>query len=125
MYREKFRENTNLKGWLYTIMRNTFINNYRKLSKSKTSIDTTENLYYLNTKEEHTFNNPDSNMEYDDIERAISNIREEYMTPFKMYVEGFKYHEIADKLDIPLGTVKARIFKARQELKSELPQYES
>ena len=122
-YRDKFVENTNLKGWLYTIMRNTYINSYRKLSKSKTTLDHTENLFHLNAKEEYTFNLPDSTIEYNDIEKAISNVRDEYMTPFKMYFDGFKYHEIAEKLDIPLGTVKARIFKARQELKSELPQY--
>lgn len=123
-YRDKFVENTNLKGWLYTIMRNTFINGYRKFSKAKTTIDQSDNLYYLNTREEHTFNLPDSSIEYNDIEEAIANVRDEYLAPFKMFVDGYKYHEIAEQLNIPLGTVKARIFKARQEIKSNLPQYD-
>lgn len=123
-YRDKYVSNTNLKGWLYTIMRNTFINNYRKASKAKTTFDNTQNLFYLNKAEEHTFNIPDSTFEYKDIQEAISEVKEEFMIPFKMYFDGYKYQEIADKLEIPIGTVKARIFKARQEIKKRLPQYE-
>jgi RNA polymerase sigma-70 factor (ECF subfamily) len=115
-YKDKFQPNTNLKGWLYTIMKNTFINNYRKTKRSQTIHDDSETSYYLNTEDLHTFSNPESTSRYNDITDKIAGIREEYQRPFMLHVEGFKYNEIAEKLDIPVGTVKNRIFHARQEL---------
>jgi RNA polymerase sigma factor (sigma-70 family) len=123
MYRDKFREDTNLKGWLFTIMRNTFINNYRKNQRSKTSHDTTKELYYLNVEDTHTFNIPDSSYEYKDIWKNVNDLREELLIPFKMHTSGYKYNEIADHLNIPIGTVKNRIFHARKELQKKLTGY--
>lgn len=120
MYKDKFREDTNLKGWLFTIMRNTFINNYRKNQRAKTQHDTTKELYYLNVKDEHTFNSPDSNYEYKDAWKKIENVKEELLIPFKMHTSGYKYNEIADHLNIPIGTVKNRIFHARKEIQKLL-----
>jgi len=119
-YRDKFMENTNLKGWLYTIMRNIFINNYRKKKRSNTVNDTTDNLYHLNVPEKHTFNLPDSTLEYKQLMSSIEQTKNDFLVPFKMYVEGYKYHEISDKLDIPIGTVKTRIFYARKEIQERL-----
>lgn len=122
-YRDKFQQNTNLKGWLYTIMRNTFINNYRKNQRSKTTLDDTKESYYLHVPDTHTFNKPDSTFEYRDIMKCVNEIREDLLKPFKMHTEGYKYHEIAEELNIPIGTVKNRIFHARKEIQKKLVAY--
>ena len=124
-YRDKFKKNTNLKGWLYTIMRNTFINNYRKAQRARTTHDDTKELYYLNVEDTHTFNSPDSTYEYKDIMKCVNGIKEDLQIPFKMHVEGYKYHEIAEHLEIPIGTVKNRIFHARKEIQNKLVAYRS
>jgi RNA polymerase sigma factor (sigma-70 family) len=123
LYRDKFREDTNLKGWLFTIMRNTFINNYRKHQRSRTSNDTTKDLYFLNIEEEHTFNRPQESMEFKEIWRNMNEIKEELLIPFKMHTSGYKYDEIASHLKIPIGTVKNRIFHARKEIQKRLHGY--
>jgi len=122
-YSEKFRDNTNLKGWLFTIMRNTFINNYRRLQRTRTTHDPTKDLYFLNVEEEHTFNRPQESMEFREIWRNVNKIKDELLTPFKMYTSGYKYHEIAEHLGIPIGTVKNRIFNARKEIQRNLQGY--
>lgn len=122
-YRDKFKQNTNLKGWLYTIMRNTFINNYRKAQRSRTTHDDTKELYYLNVEDNHTFTSPDSTYEYKDIMKCVNNIKEDLLIPFKMHMEGYKYHEIAEELEIPIGTVKNRIFHARKDIQKKLVAY--
>ena len=119
-YREKFKPNTNLKGWLYTIMKNTFINNYRKAQRSKTMYDDTESLYYLNVEDRHTFSCPEKTSIYRDTWDNVNDIRQEYLEPFKLHTQGFKYEEIAEKLDIPIGTVKNRIFHARKDIQRNL-----
>lgn len=124
-YRDKFRENTNLKGWLYTIMRNTFINNYRKSQRARTTHDDTKEMYYLNVADNYTFNLPDGSYEYNDIESAVNGIKEDLLVPFRMHTEGYKYHEIAEHLEIPIGTVKNRIFHARKEIQKKLVAYAS
>lgn len=120
MYKDKFRENTNLKGWLYTIMRNTFINNYRKNQRARTSRDTTTELYFLNVEDKHTFSGPETRYEYQDIWKNVEELKDELRTPFKLHTSGYKYHEIADHLGIPIGTVKNRIFHARKEIQKKL-----
>ena len=120
MYKDKFRENTNLKGWLYTIMRNTYINSYRKNQRARTSRDTTTELYFLNVEDKHTFSGPETRYEYQDIWKNVEELKEELRTPFKLHTSGYKYHEIADHLGIPIGTVKNRIFHARKEIQKKL-----
>ncbi len=122
-YREKFRKDTNLKGWLFTIMRNTFINNYRKAKREKTITDSTRELYYLNIADTHTFNRPGKSLEFKELWEAINQVRENIQVPFKMYMTGYKYHEIAKHLNIPVGTVKNRIFQARKEIQKKFPSY--
>lgn len=123
--REKFSEGTNLKAWLYTIMRNTFITNYHRLMRRNTFIDPTANLHYLNSTSHVTDNQGTSNLAMDEIDSAINKLSYVYKTPFMMYYKGYKYHEIADILDIPIGTVKNRIHIARKELKSSLKSYQA
>ena len=119
-YRNKFRHNTNLKGWLYTIMRNTFINNYRKAQRLQMTSSDNDGIRQLNISDLHTFSMPDSTCEYKDMSNRINKMKKEYLVPFRMYTEGYKYREIADYLNIPIGTVKNRIFKARKEIQQEL-----
>ena len=122
-YCDKFRKDTNLKGWLFTIMRNTYINNYRKNLKAKTSHDTTKELYFLNVEDRHTFNKPEESLEFKEVWRNMNTVKDELLIPFKMYTTGYKYHEISEHLKIPIGTVKNRIFHARKEIQKKLVGY--
>lgn len=121
--REKFAEGTNLKAWMYTIMKNTFITNYQRMVRRNTFIDTTDNLHYINSSDSLTANQAIANFTMDDIDEALSRLQDTYKVPFLMYFRGFKYHEIAEKLNIPIGTVKNRIHIARKELKTYLSVY--
>ena len=112
---DKFQEGTNIKAWLFTIMKNIFINDYRKKSKRNTVIDTTANLYYINTSS--TISNAGERaFVMNDIRNALMKISNELRVPFLMHYKGYKYHEIAEQLNLPLGTIKSRIFFARKEL---------
>lgn len=123
-YRDKFREDTNLKGWLFTIMRNTYINSYRKNQRARTSHDDTKELYYLNVEDTHTFNKPEGSVEFKEVWKNVNDLKDELLIPFKMHTTGYKYHEIAEHLNIPIGTVKNRIFHARKEIQKKLTGYQ-
>ena len=122
-HRDKFSDGTNLKAWLYTIMKNTFITNYQKMVRKRTFIDSTENLHFLNAPNHVTHNMAIGTFTMEDINGALNLLDEVYRSPFMMYYRGFKYHEIAEKLDIPIGTVKNRIHLARKALKTSLKIY--
>lgn len=117
---EKFHEGTNLKAWLLTIMKNIFINNYRKTSKRTTVNDVSDNLYLLNAGIETTGNHAEKEFVLSDLMRAIQQLDEEYRKPFIMHYHGYKYEEIAEEMRLPLGTVKSRIFFARKQMKDFL-----
>lgn len=121
--RDKFADGTNLKAWMYTIMKNTFITNYQRMVRRNTFIDTTDNLHYINSTESITVNKAQENFALKDINRAIEKLQDAYKVPFLMHFRGFKYHEIAERLNIPIGTVKNRIHIARKELKDTLKVY--
>ncbi len=118
--KEKFTPDTNFKAWLFTIMKNIFINNYRKKTKARTIFDTTENLYYLNSGKTEMLNDGESSSLIKELEVMIAALEDNIRVPFLMHFEGYKYQEIADKFGLPLGTVKSRIFFARRELKSKI-----
>lgn len=120
---EKFENGTNLNGWLYTIMRNIFINNYRRMVKSHIFVDSTENQFYINSGKSTARNNGEANIAMQEINNAIDDLNTNLKTPFMMSFTGYKYEEIASKLSIPLGTVKIRIHCARQKLKEKLSVY--
>jgi RNA polymerase sigma-70 factor (ECF subfamily) len=123
-YRDKFEERTNLKAWLYTIMRNTFINNYRKAVRANTIIDKTDEQYFINTADVNaSFESPDSAYSHKQIVKVVDDLEDEYKIPFTMYNKGFKYKEIATQLDLPIGTIKSRIFLARKKLMLSLVDY--
>ena len=120
---EKYMPDTNFKGWMYTIMRNIFINNYRKVVRDQTFVDTTGNLYHLNTPHDLTSDSTESAYDLKEMHRIVNALPREYKIPFSMHVSGFKYREIAEKLGLPLGTVKSRIFFTRQKLQQELKDF--
>lgn len=120
MNKEKFRSGTNMKAWLFTIMRNIFINNYRKKIKRSTILDATDNQFYLNSAGPAVLNGADSTLFVGELQRFIDNLDESTRVPFMMYYYGYKYQEIADKLMLPLGTIKSRIFFARKALKEAI-----
>ena len=122
-YYSKFKEGTNLKGWLFTIMKNTFINNYRRLVKTNALITQTDEITSANLHYSATNNASESKFVIGDINKALATLQPEYYVPFIKYFEGYKYQEIADELNIPIGTVKTRIHVARQYLKDQLKQY--
>ncbi|TAF35487.1 MAG: RNA polymerase sigma factor [Cytophagales bacterium] len=122
--RERFLEGTNIKAWLYTIMKNTFITNYQRMIRRNTIVDSTDNAYYINTSSDTlTQNEAVSSFVSEDINKALYGIDEVYRTPFIMYYRGFKYHEISERLRLPIGTVKNRIHIARKDLKEKLAAY--
>ena len=123
IYQDKFTDGTNLKGWLYTIMKNTFINNYRRMVKRNTFIDQTDNDYYLDSMSHADKNAGEQKFVLRDIEEAIDRLPMSLKKPFTMNNSGFKYHEIAEILKIPIGTVKTRIFVARRQLREALKTY--
>lgn len=120
---DKYVDNVNFKGWVFTIMRNIFINNYRKVVRSATIIDQTEDLYHLNLPQDSGFETPDGSVAAKEITDAINAFSDDYRIPFSMHVAGYKYNEIAEKMNLPLGTVKSRIFFARQKLQQSLKDY--
>ena len=120
---DKYVENVNFKGWVFTIMRNIFINNYRKVVRESTIIDQTEDLYHLNLPQDSGFETPEGAFAAKEINEAINSFADEYRIPFSMHVAGYKYNEIAEEMGLPLGTVKSRIFFARQKLQVMLKDY--
>ncbi|MEZ5009982.1 MAG: RNA polymerase sigma factor [Chitinophagales bacterium] len=118
----KFKEGTNLKAWLFTIMKNIFINDYRKKVKRPTLIDTTEGQFFLNSTVT-TANTAVASIEKDNIMMVIRSLDIPYRVPFMLYYKGYKYDEIAEKLNLPIGTIKSRIFFARKQLKENLQDY--
>lgn len=122
-YRHLYENGTNLKAWLYTIMRNTFINDYRKKSVRNGILEVCEELSSAQLRKSADKNLSEDQFVMEDISRALSKLEPQYSVPFLKYFEGFKYHEIAEELQIPIGTVKTRIHVARQELKAQLKMY--
>ncbi len=120
---DKFAENVNFKGWVFTIMRNIFINNYRRVVRSATVIDQTEDLYHLNASQDSGIDSVEGSYSAGEIMAAINSFSDDYRIPFSMHVEGYKYNEIAEKMQLPLGTIKSRIFFARQKLQEMLADY--
>lgn len=121
--REKYNVGTNIKAWLFTIMRNIFINNYRRKAKQKTIFDNTPNEFLLNQNQVTVSNGAESDMRIKEINVAIQGLPEIFRTPFLLYFDGYKYNEIAEVLHEPLGTIKSRIHFARKLLKEQISRY--
>lgn len=120
---DKYTPDTNFKGWMYTIMRNIFINNYRKIVREQTFVDQTDNQYHLSMPQDSGFASTEGAYDLKEMHRIVNALPRDYKVPFSMHVSGFKYREIAERLGLPLGTVKSRIFFTRQKLQDELKDF--
>jgi RNA polymerase sigma factor (sigma-70 family) len=118
-YRDKFRDNTNFKAWVYTILKYTFINDHRRSKRTKALMDTVDRERDQ-VRRVHTPASAEATVKMSEISRSLERLDPAFRTPFTMHHEGYKYHEIADHLHIPIGTVKSRIFQARQRLTAML-----
>lgn len=115
--KDRFTMGTNFKAWITTIMRNNFINEYRKRrTRNKVEQPLEENLEF-NLKESAQ-NTAVSSLMCQELQRMLNSIGEGHRVPFLMFFNGYEYKEIAEKLDLPMGTVKSRIFFARRKLKT-------
>lgn len=121
--KDKFAEYTNLKAWTFTIMKNSFINNYRFNTLKNSYLTGSQDLSYLNMPHDKGFVSPESTYNAHEIEEAINSLSDKFRIPFRLHVEGFKYKEIAEKLNLKVGTVKSRIFFTRQKLMILLKDY--
>ena len=122
-YSYLYKEGTNLKGWLFTILKNTFINDYRKAVRKQAVVETTDDLTSQHLQVSASTNNSTNKFIREDINLALSSLQPEYSVPFLRYFEGYKYHEIAEEMNMPIGTVKTRIHIARKLLKANLTMY--
>lgn len=113
---EKYHQGTNFKAWAATIMRNIFINNYRKKVRRNMIVDQTPNNYYLNSGDEAVVNDGERDLDFNELMGLVESLPDDFKKPFVMAYEGYKYDEIAEELDSPLGTIKSRIFFARKKL---------
>lgn len=118
----KFVEGTNVLGWIYTIMRNTFINECRKstLAQNYRTYQQSQESKVLTSVSNHG----ERTFIKGEIQEALQSLPEKYYQAFIMHFEGYKYHEIAAHLDIPEGTVKTRIHTARKILQQKLKEYQ-
>lgn len=121
--KEKYNAGTNIKAWMYTIMRNIFINNYRRSTRQNTIFDSKPNGHLLDYNQFTTANEAETTLSLKDIKAAIYQLPDIFKNPFELYVEGYKYHEIAYALNEPLGTIKSRIHFARKLLKQQLTRF--
>jgi RNA polymerase sigma-70 factor (ECF subfamily) len=124
-HKDKFDPTTNLKAWIYTIMKNTFINKYRKDTKVNTVIDNTKDLYYLNNSSISDGNAPETIYNSSELEKVIEALHDDHKIPFQMHFQGYKYKEIADYLNLSIGTVKSRIFFSRKKLMGKLADFQN
>ncbi len=114
--REQFREHSNLKAWTFTILKNTFINNYRKSVKQNTTMNETKDLNFINNTEGSDFLKSDAAIAVKEIYKKIQSLEDGFRIPFEMHISGYKYKEIAEKMNLNIGTVKSRIFFSRKKL---------
>lgn len=113
---EKYNPGTNFKAWAVTIMRNIFINNYRKKVRRNLIIDQTPNNYYINSGNKTVANDGESVVTFNELQELVDKLPDDFRVPFLMAYQGYKYDEIAEQLGSPLGTIKSRIFFARKKL---------
>ncbi|OJV44928.1 MAG: RNA polymerase subunit sigma [Bacteroidales bacterium 36-12] len=120
---DKFIENNNFNGWVFTIMKNIFINNYRAILRNKIVFDKSNDLYYLNLCQNSGFYSPEGSYFVGEINDYINSFLDEYRITFSMYVQGYKYKEISEIMHIPIGTVKSRIYITRKHLQKKLKDF--
>lgn len=126
----QFQNGTNSKAWMFMILKNTFINNYRKIKREplKVDYDDIENIYE-NVKSDWTNNNNleldfYKNLLDDDLSTALEKLPAKMKEVFLLCdLEGYSYEEIAELVNVPVGTVRSRLHRARKFLQDELLDY--
>ena len=113
-YRNRFQSNSNLKAWLFTIMKNTFINDYRRQGRINSVIDADAHEFVVNNRKSD--DNPERNFRLKEVNNMINSLDPAYKVAFLMYENGYKYQEISNELGLCLGTVKSRIHFSRKKL---------
>ncbi|MFZ4863179.1 RNA polymerase sigma factor [Sphingobacterium sp. Mn56C] len=116
---EKFIQHPKLMSWLFTIMKNTYINNYRKTKR----FETMQQNFLVSDQPKHAKNRGESQFVNADINSALKELSNDNYLIFTMFLEGYKYHEIAQHFNIPEGTVKTRIHVSRKFLQKRLSTY--
>jgi RNA polymerase sigma-70 factor, ECF subfamily len=120
MSREKYVDNQKFKSWTLTIMKNTFVDNYRRSLRQNTFSDQTNESFFINQAEPVASDDPDTAYSVLEINQNINQLQDKLRIPFQMYINGYKYTEIASKLKLKIGTVKNRIFLSRKQLMHQL-----
>ena len=127
---DKFEKGTNCKAWLFRILKNSYINDYRKTTKEPDKVDYEDvQNFYENIKSDevdsrHYEMDAFNNLLDDEISTAITSLPEDFRTVIILSdIEGFTYEEIADFVDIPVGTVRSRLHRARKMLYAQLYDY--
>jgi len=124
-HKDQFDPSTNLKAWIFTIMKNIFINNYWQEMRQNKIIDHTMDHYYINNSIQSGAMSADANYNLSELEKMINDLAEEHRMPFQMHFQGYMYKEIADQLNLSIGTVKSRIFYCRRKMKEKLTNYQN
>ncbi|MFK8007567.1 MAG: RNA polymerase sigma factor [Saprospiraceae bacterium] len=114
--KDRFQEGTNFKSWSTTVMYNSFINHYRKRKTRNKVIKPVEDFNFM-VENKSMEGNAYSRIMMKELKNMVGNLKKDYKVPFNLFIEGFQYDEIAEKLDVPMGTIKSRIFYARKKLK--------
>ena len=120
--RDKYIDKSNFAGWVFTIMRNIFINNYRRSLRNKVVLEDDDNCYSLPYINNTTDNSCDIHT-LNDINIVLKSFSKDYSVPLSMFIIGYKYVEIAECMNMTLGTVKSRIHIARCKLQKDLEDY--
>ncbi|MEX0844688.1 MAG: sigma-70 family RNA polymerase sigma factor [Balneolaceae bacterium] len=125
-----YEKGTNAKAWMFRILKNSFINNYRKTSKKPSQVDYDEvSSYYETIRGESTETSDLESLMFremmdDDLSEALSHLPEDFRTVVLLCdVDGYTYEEIANMLDVPIGTIRSRLHRGRNLLKTELLEY--
>jgi len=121
--KDKYSTGTNVKAWLFTIMKNIFINDYRRKAKQRIIFDNSANDSLMNSGNAAVRNDGEHSLQLREIVSAIHQLPQIFKTPFLLYFEGYRYNEISDSLNEPLGTIKSRIHFARKLLKEQIIRY--
>ncbi len=118
--KDKFKIGTNFKAWILTLMRNTFINDYRKKKRSKVKTVADDSLEIITNTRSAAVNEGESNIAMQELMAMLDELDPKLSEPFMMNYQGMSYQEVADALETPLGTIKSRIFFARKEMQEKV-----
>jgi RNA polymerase sigma-70 factor (ECF subfamily) len=123
-HKDQYVETNNFKAWTFTIMKNSFINDYRKSKRMITLYDKTNDPYLFDSPKVLHQDIPYQGFSYEEINNAIDSLDDKFKVPFRMFVAGYEYKEIAQILRLKIGTIKSRIFLCRKKLSEMLHEYQ-